>query len=830
VSADSERAARLFTAVVVAACGACVAWTWLPAPWTEKELAAAASRVWDVRRELAEHGTVPWWTPWFMGGTPYTLLWAQGLPLAAWLGLSFGLPLAAAGKAVALLAVGASAIAMYACARRLLGSPWAAALAAVAYALHPQQAFRAGGDEHVGLSVAFALVPLAWLGWTRATQAGTLAAAFRCALALAALLWTSGKHAAVLVGLLALATAIQVWAGGWPAVRPAVRGAALVLALTAGLGAFSLVPAAEESRHARLFAGEDVAEWRRQLSFRSLLGPIDRDGALTRGAIAAAPPLAVPDAAERAARQRLALLKFESGAKYAGGVLLALAAAAGLGARRRAAGALFPAVAAAFGAALALATVEGVAPAHLRTLHALFAVPGVPPGTRAAAVAVPLLVAAFAGALAWRRRFAAAAAVVAFAVVPLFPAAAALPGMGALRAPFVFWDIPATFCLCLLAACFVTDVVAAGPWRARTPGVVAALAALVLADHAPAARVMAPRPDAARTAANVEAAYRAVGAERAPGKTYYVSTRNQHLLGPLASGRPQAYEAWTKWTSPLGAGLLNDRSWYAAAANRAYLDLVGARWIVFDKGDAELMASGLARQMLAFYRGWFAVRLENDDVVLFENPTAWPWLSLHTRAPLFLGDVRRSPDVALAVAARRLPLVHQEAGAPDVPEARAFAVAGVYVDSDAEARLAALPALRPLAVPLRGGSVPLPEPADAVRALEARRLRRRNGAVELAVDLPERGLVVVGENYHPHWRATVDGRVARVERVSTSLLGLELPAGPHDLRLEFRTPPAYALAGLTSLLVLAGGLAALLGARRAATRARPAGAAAPASR
>ena len=44
------------------------------------------------------------------------------------------------------------------------------------------------------------------------------------------------------------------------------------------------------------------------------------------------------------------------------------------------------------------------------------------------------------------------------------------------------------------------------------------------------------------------------------------------------------------------------------------------------------------------------IAVENESVVVLDNATAWPWLSTHRRAALFLGDVRRSPDVALALA------------------------------------------------------------------------------------------------------------------------------------------------------------------------------------
>jgi hypothetical protein len=525
--------------------------------------------------------------------------------------------------------------------------------------------------------------------------------------------------------------------------------------------------------------------------------------------MAAAEPVAVRDAAEVAVRERLALLKFESGAKYAGIVLVALAAGALLFGRRRADRTLLGTLAVSFVLCVATATgPDGLATAHLSTVRALFRVAGVPTGTRAAAVVLPLLAAAVLVTLALRRRrdaglVALAGALAVLVWLPLFRLVAALPLFDGLRAPFVFYDIPATFLLCLMAGFFVTDVVEAGGPRVRSAAIALALVALVVADHAPAARAFGEKPGAARATADVEAAYVSLrGAEPATGRTYYVSTRNQHMLGPMWGGKPQAYEAWTQWMSPIGTGLLNQRSWTSAQANRAYLDLAGARWVVFDKGDTTLMASPLARQMLDFYRSWFPVRLENDDVVVLDNATAWPWLSTHRRAALFLGDVAGSTDLALALAARGVPLVHLADGAGEVP----FEVAGgVYVDRGGELRIGAFPELRAPVIALRG-DVRLPEPAAPVRPAVAQLVRRDNGHVEMHVRMAEPGLLVVAESYHPHWRATVDGRAVDVARVSCGLMGLALGAGTHDVRLRFEVPAAYSVAGLASLATLVLGL------------------------
>ena len=379
---------------------------WLPLGWTEKELAAAASRVWDLRRELVEHGTLAWWTPWFMGGSPYTLQHVAGAPAAR-----LARPRARRrrprrrgedGRAPRHRGERAHDVRVRAggCSAR----PWAAAVAAVAYALHPQQAFRAGGDEHVGLSVAFALVPLVWLTWSRATVSGSARSAFLAALALTALLWTSSRHVLVIGLLLGIATSRAAGASAAPPRVPRSAGRRSTSLFGAALGAFCIVPALEESRHARFFAGEDVSEWQRQLAFRGLLGLVDRDGVLTAPAMTAAEPVAVADPAERAARERLSLLKFESGAKYAGLVLLALAAGALLVGRRRADATLLGTLAVAFVVCMAAATgLDWLAqPRISRRCARSGGVAGVPAGTRVAAAALPLLAAA--ALLAARRR------------------------------------------------------------------------------------------------------------------------------------------------------------------------------------------------------------------------------------------------------------------------------------------------------------------------------------------------------------------------------------------------------------------------------------------
>jgi hypothetical protein len=743
-----------------------------------------------------------------MSGTSYALQYAQGFPVALWLALSSVLSLPAAGKVLALAAIATSACTMFVCARRLLGDPWAAAFVAVAYALHPQQLARAGGAEHVGLSVVFPLLPLCWLTWARATESGAIRDALLCAVILTLLLWTSSKHA-LIFGMFLGGVALARTIARRGAHAAAARGVLAVILLGAGLGAFCIVPGLEEARHARLFEGEHVADWQRQLSFKTLLSLVDRDGALLGPALdaATATPIRTP------ARDQLFALKMESGEKYAGAVVLALVVATVVLARRRMDRLLFWSLGVMFLACVALATgPSSVWSANAATIGALFDVPAVPSWLRW--LTVSLIVAPFGvlAAVAYRRRarprvlLAAVLGLAAFLFVPWFPLLAALPFFHDVRAPFAFYDIPAAFALSLMAGFFITDVVSPATGSARTPAIVLGLVALTLADYWPAHRFLTENPTSRRAVENVAAAYASLRADPDWVKTYYISTRNLHLLGPMESGKPQVYEAWTKWMSPIGTGLLNEASWSSAAANRAYLDLVGARYIVFDRGDALTMASSLAREMITAYRQWFPVQREDEDTVILRNPSAWPYVSAYRRACVFVGDVRASPDLAVALSAKRLPLVQlDDDGSGAVRFAYEIPMDGVYAASTDPNGLRALPAeVRPHARPIvTGGRISLPASDGVTLPVQVLAMEREaSDRIHLRLAVSEPALVVINESYHPHWRGLVDGGGVPLLRVSAGLLGLEMDSGTHDVRLAFDVPASYGIAGVVSLATL----------------------------
>ncbi|MDP9202688.1 MAG: YfhO family protein [Gemmatimonadota bacterium] len=84
--------------------------------------------------------------------------------------------------------------------------------------------------------------------------------------------------------------------------------------------------------------------------------------------------------------------------------------------------------------------------------------------------------------------------------------------------------------------------------------------------------------------------------------------------------------------------------------------------------------------------------------------------------------------------------------------------------------------------------------------------------IDLSAPAPEGSSLVVSENYYPGWKATVDGRPARIGRADYTLIGVELPQGARSVELNF-TSASYArgktitwIAIVLGLLMLGAGI------------------------
>jgi len=762
-------------------------WHWLPLGYSDKELAAFVSRVWDVKRELdAGHG-LPWWTPFYMSGSSYGLNHSQGLYLVPCLLFAKFVSVPAAVKLTSLLAIFAGALAMYGCARHFTRHGWAAALAALAFLLHPAQLIRAAGAEHLGVIVFMPFMPLTFWLLARALETGKVRDCFLCALGLTGLLWAHNKmafiHGVFLAGYLVYHL--------WPAER---RAEWKVFAKRLGLtGAFAvllaaplIIPGLLESKQVKLLSGEgeQLVLWQKNYSFKSLLGLVDRDGWLTGHTTTelqrllqaqAFRPTSQAEADQmRGGIQRLFSLNADSPEKYAGVVLLAVLGVTILFNQRRANRRFFW-----FATGLLLLSVmlasgwSTVGRANWETFRAITGLPGLPSATTGWMWFWLLVAAAVLGLFYWRKlttpakRGLAAGLLAVFLFVPAFKLLALVPFFKEVRAPYVFYDGPGAFLMALLIGFFVTDVV-----KSRAPQIVAVIALFLLLDYLPYQKPTQDNGVPARTLANLESTYRALQSDPAWVKTYSLSGRYFHLLGPQYSGKPQVYEAFFNWMAPLGTGLLNQR---AFEQHPVFLNLVGARYIVFDKTDP----SSPGMQPLAdFYRRTYPVLLENEDFAVFRNPTAREYLTGYRAACLYAGDVRDSAAVALTLAGRNWPLIH------DAPESLGFA--RVYRS---------------------GHDLSPPVGENAAVPLEIQSLTRaRAGLVEAKLNVPAQSWVVINESYYPWWRATVDGQPVELYRANCGLMAVALPAGEHALQLQYQPPKSYGWGLAVSGLALAAGL------------------------
>ena len=172
-------------------------------------------------------------------------------------------------------------------------------------------------------------------------------------------------------------------------------------------------------------------------------------------------------------------------------------------------------------------------------------------------------------------------------------------------------------------------------------------------------------------------------------------------------------------------------------AARPLLDLLGARFLVTPR-SIELRAEG------------FPEVFEGSNLRLHANETARPWFHLAPHAEVLAGE----EEVLRALREGRFDL----------------------------RRTALLEEPPPIELPGPG--------ADLGRdRVTEERYDDREGVARLRVFAAGPRLLVIGDNYHPHWRARVDGRPAPLLRADYVWKAVPVPAGEHVVELLYRSPP-----------------------------------------
>jgi hypothetical protein len=82
-------------------------------------------------------------------------------------------------------------------------------------------------------------------------------------------------------------------------------------------------------------------------------------------------------------------------------------------------------------------------------------------------------------------------------------------------------------------------------------------------------------------------------------------------------------------------------------------------------------------------------------------------------------------------------------------------------------------------------------------------IQYRGDEVDLRVRMNRRGVLVLCDNYHPYWKATDNGREARIRKGYTTLRAVCLEAGDHRVRFTYVSRPYHISKWITALSLIA---------------------------
>jgi len=203
-------------------------------------------------------------------------------------------------------------------------------------------------------------------------------------------------------------------------------------------------------------------------------------------------------------------------------------------------------------------------------------------------------------------------------------------------------------------------------------------------------------------------------------------------------------------------------------AAQPLLNLVNARYIVTPR-PVQLEVPG------------FPEVYDRENVRVYENPQALPWFYLVADA------IEMADEEAIVVALREGQVDLTQMAILEVPPPPGMEAA-TGIDQGDEVECLTY------------------DPAE--------------GLVQLQVSCTDSRLLVVSHNYHPHWRAYVDGEEVGIRRANYVWQAIQVESGEHQVELRYRSP-AVAFSRAAALVSLLAALALGLWSWR---RSRPAGA------
>ncbi len=721
----------------VTAFTAVLGWGWLGQAPTGGELAGDEARIRYFMELIASEGRIPTWLPGYLTGTSTTTLLSFPLALAVYFPGLLLTPEGLGMKLTALVLLGFGAVAAFALGRRLTGCGWTGFSVGSLYLMAPQTLLRAGWHENMTLLVAIPLVPLLFLALLRVAERGAPFDGMLLGTIFSATLLVGSKIGTTLVIPLAL-FAVWIFFTRPESRGHLARGAIWSLGTVLLLGVAPLIPLLRERHFLTVFDLHPMAALQTQDSVKTATAWLDRGGTL----FATLPPS----------------LRISRGGYYLGLVgLVAMIVVIVRNWRTQTS----PGPLRVLRIFLSIAVVmfwfsfgpRSVMTAQFELLGAAMRFPD------AAIPLVWLTLAAQGFVILWllpmvRWRlplFLAAFAV--YLTVPPFRVLQVIPLFHDLPAPATFWIFGGTIAWSVAAGIAVVQCLNLVKARHLRPALAIATVGLAIWDSSANARWFFRDELPTSVRENFERTSEALASSLPPGRIYPISGRHFILNFPIRSGRGLTSDALNSSLATRDTALLQTAARLSPAEMVAYLRVTGVAGIFLEKDDPTVRS-----ETLDWWRALLPVAFENSDfLVLKTAPSLYPAFFATTAVP--------APD-----------------GLPQYPAAlressrNVLTLANPVVPSIGESALPEQPA-PPFSV--------LPIASD-----------RSIDSFEITAPGAD-GWIVLGQSWHPDWKAAVDGVPRPIIRGAGAFPAVRV--GPNDQIVRFRfTPPAWISASLTA--------------------------------
>jgi dolichol-phosphate mannosyltransferase len=723
--------------------------SWLQQAPSNQELLANYAKVADYANATASFHGLPWWTPNYLQGCSLAFLSLGALTNffvftgALVAGPYFGVKLAA--LAFLLLCP----LTMFAFIRRLCPGPgWTAFSCGAAYLFAPAILLRLGHVEHAANVLAFAMIPVAFLGVLLFLEQRNAWSAILCATANSLLVLAYAKIAVLVLPLLAV-FAFWVWIARAHFSPPPARNVFLCFGIFLILGALPNFPSLRETRFIAKFDFGPFAEWQKTYSAESMLAWMDRESRLTGARVSTQSEVRTNSSYLGIAglacvtglfffRKRPAWQTSEATVFRLFMALTFLAHWLGLGVNTVLSGqfaflshsdsAWDPAIAISWG----LLVLQGVA--------IWLIVPGSLPA----------------------RPWFVALAILVYFCIPGFRLIESLPLYGDIRAPHDFFGMGGVFCFSVAAGLAANILIREMPRRGARLATAAALLGLASADSASAVPSFFKGPMDRQTFDDFLAVQNFLKTASPPGRIAPYSGRYFYLLTPLLSGRGLVTEAFGGQFMLRGVAELQQASFLSREDFTTFLDIAGVSHLLIDKKDPDT-PGGLQDTL----RSLMSPVLENEHFVVLENPDnyypaafAKNFVVIDEQATGIASNSLRVAERGLLAVSRRTP----------------------FGDEEGLVRLNEYPAS-----------------VQRMRKVLPDTVERRN-VQEIVVDPPaETGWLVIPEAFHPDWKATQAGRVLQIAVAYGALLAIRLDGTADAILLSFQPPWWYFVCVWTSL-------------------------------